>query len=58
MRARHNTVPLVAADLIAVIPAKAGIQVAVDLLSKVKMDPSVRWGDDLMVCRLNEQHWG
>jgi hypothetical protein len=58
VRARTNTVPLVAADFNVVIPAKAGIQFAVDLLSKVKMDPSVRWGDELMVWRLNEQHWG
>ena len=26
--------------------------------AKVKMDPSVRWGDDVMVNRLNELHWG
>jgi hypothetical protein len=52
-----NTVRIVASGFSVVIPAEAGIHFAVDLPGKVKMDPSVRWGDDLMVCRLREQHW-
>lgn len=57
MRASLNTVPLVAAEFNVVIPAKAEIQFAVDLLRKAKMAPSLRWGDGLMVLCLNEQYW-
>jgi hypothetical protein len=42
-----NTVRLTIADPCLVIPAKAGIHVALDPLRKVKIDPSFRWDDDV-----------
>jgi hypothetical protein len=39
----------------AVIPAQAGIQGFLDSQAKISMAPSLRWADELMVYRPNEQ---
>jgi hypothetical protein len=51
-----NTVRLTTNGPNFVIPAKAGIPVALELNKKVSMDPSFRWGDGMVVCRLTQQY--
>ena len=56
MKTNFNPVALAAPGFNLVIPAQAGIQLAVDLQRKVNMAPRIRWGGGLVVCPPNEPY--